>query len=640
MSKKQKRELKRIVIALALFILVFIANIICKNILNYEQGLASIIDNKYGWLLPFILYLLIYIYVGYDVIKKAFLNIFSGKVLDENFLMVIATFGAFSLGIYRALKGMDIEGFDEACAVLLFYQVGEWFQNYAVSKSRKSISSLMDIRPDYANLLNGEDVIKVSPEEVKINDIIVVYPGEKIPLDGILVEGVSTVDTSSLTGESLPLDVKLSSNLLSGSVNLTQTIKVKVEKEFQDSTVNKILNLVENASNLKSKSENFITKFAKYYTPIVVICAILLAIIPTIITKDFSIWLYRALNFLVVSCPCALVISIPLSFFAGLGCASGNGILVKGSVYLEKINELDTLVLDKTGTLTKGTFNVVEVHPLNRKEEILRLASIAEKDSSHPIALSIKKEYKDNIKEDYTLTNIEGMGIKAYKDDDIIYCGNDKLMEKYNINYIANDTIGTKVYVAHNNKFIGSIVIADTLKESSFKAIKDLNNLGIKTLMLTGDNEEVASDIVSKLSLSSYKCNLLPQDKVSEFENILKIKKGNVGFVGDGINDAPVLMRADIGISMGQIGSDAAIEASDVVLMNDNLNDITTLIKISKGTLKIVKQNIIFALSVKLLILILSAFGYANMWLAVIGDVGVAFLAILNSLRCHRLNNK
>lgn len=639
MTKKQKKELRKIIIALILFISVFISNIIIKYCFKFSQGLAGLINNKYGWLLPFILYLLIYIYIGHDVVKKAFLNIIRGSVLDENFLMVIATFGAFLLGIYRALNNLDIEGFDEACAVLLFYKVGQWFEAYAVNKSRKSISSLMDIRPDYANLIYNDKIEKISPEKVKINDIIIVYPGEKIPLDGYIIEGVSTLDTSSLTGESMPYDVKENDNVLSGSVNLTQTIKIKVEKEFQDSTVSKILNLVENASNLKSKSENFITKFAKYYTPIVVILAVLLAIIPSIITKDLSTWLYRALNFLVVSCPCALVISVPLSFFAGLGFASKSGILIKGSLYLEKLNNIDTLVFDKTGTLTKGTFSVVDISPINKKDEILKLASIAEKNSSHPIAISIKNAYNKDINEEYNLKNIEGMGIIASYDNNVIYCGNEKLMKKYNIKYIENKTIGTKVYIAYNKEFIGSIVISDKIKESSYKALEDLKRLGINTYMLTGDNYEVASYISSKLNLTNFECNLLPQDKVTSFENILSNKQGNVGFVGDGINDAPVLVRSDIGISMGQIGSDAAIEASDIVLMNDNLNDIVKSIKISKFTLKIVKQNIIFALTIKILILILSALGLANMWLAVLGDVGVAIIAILNALRCHNIKN-
>lgn len=621
MTRKQKKNLIRIFITLILFIIIFT--------FDHIIDLNSIIKNdKISFILPLSLYLLLYLFIAYDVLFKAIRNIINGQVFDENFLMVIATIGAFA-----------IKSFDEAVAVILFYQVGEFFQSYAVGKSRKSISSLMDIRPDYANLLNGDDILTVEPEEVNIDDVIVVKPGEKIPLDGIIIEGVSTLDTKALTGESLPKEVNTGDDVISGCINITQTLKIRVTKAFYDSTVSKILDLVENASSQKSKAENFITKFAKYYTPIVVISAILLAVIPGILTGEYVKWIYRALNFLVVSCPCALVISIPLSFFSGIGAASKNGILIKGSNYLEKFNKVNTFVFDKTGTLTKGNFKVTKVIPEENRDLILELASIAELNSNHPIAKSILKEYGKKVDSKYMLTDVSGFGIIASLENDIIYCGNEKLMKTNNIEYDNITEIGTIVYVARNNKYIGAILICDEIKEEAYSVISDLNKMGNKTIMLTGDNEYIASSVAKSLGVSSYKSSLLPQNKVSEIEKILSLQKNKeyLSFVGDGINDAPVLMRSDIGISMGGVGSDAAIEASDIVLIDDNLKGISTAKKIAKKTMRIVLENIIFAITIKVLVLILSAIGYSNMWLGVFADVGVAVIAILNAMRCSNI---
>lgn len=635
MTKKQKRTLKRILIAISIFLVVFLSNLILKCFPRFEEGISSIIPYKYGFLLTFGLYFIIYIYIGHDVIKKAILNIIHGHMLDENFLMFVATVGAFSLGLYQGFSGNEADGFEEGCAVLLFYQVGEWFQSYAVSKSRKSISDLMDIKPDYANLYKDGVLTVVSPEEVLVSDVILVKPGERIPLDGIIVNGASAIDTSSLTGESKPFDANTGDKVISGTVNLTQTIEVRVTNTFAQSTVSKILDLVENATSQKSKSENFITKFAKVYTPLVVACALLLAIIPSIITKDAYTWIYRALSFLVVSCPCALVISIPLSFFCGIGGASRNGILIKGSVYLDEFNKASTFVFDKTGTLTKGNFKVTEVLPRDKKDEILNLAAIAEADSNHPIAKSIKEACKVQVSNSkYVLTNISGKGIVA-KGEDVIYCGNEKLMEEFNISYTKHTGVGTIVYVAKNKDFVGSILICDEIKDDTKSTISYLNQIGT-TIMLTGDNQDVARSVAKEIGVKEYHHSLLPQDKVALLEKIKKNSQGNVVFVGDGINDAPVLVTSDIGVSMGGIGSDAAIEASDVVLMHDDLKSIPILKKIAKKTMQIVYENIIFALGIKLLILVLSALGYASMWLAVIGDVGVAVLAILNATRTNK----
>lgn len=629
MSRKEKKNLIRILIALGLFAIIFIVDKVIE--------LGSVFDSSFGWLFPFALYLFVYFIIGYDVLWKAIRNILHGQVFDENFLMCIATLGAFALGIYRGVSGQEIEGFDEGCAVLLFYQVGEWFQSYATGRSRKSISALMDIRPDYANIKRGDDFEQVDPSEVKIGDIIVVNPGEKVPLDGVIVKGATTLDTKALTGESLPRDVAEGEEVISGCVNLTSQIEVRVTKEFYDSTVSKILDLVENASSQKSKAENFITKFAKYYTPTVVAAAVLLAVIPGAITMDWSTWVYRALSFLVVSCPCALVISIPLSFFAGIGAASRYGILVKGSNYLEKFNKANTFVFDKTGTLTKGNFVVTKIVPESDKDEILRLAAIAEQDSNHPIARSIVSAYGKEAERGYTLTNIAGSGIVATNGDDKIYCGNEKLMHNNGISFTKEDGLGTIVYVAKNGKFIGSLLIADEIKEESRQVIGELNSMGCKTVMLTGDNEGIAKSVAENIGLTGYKASLLPQNKVEEVDNMLKAKgqKDVLCFVGDGINDAPVLMRSDIGIAMGGVGSDAAIEASDIVLMKDDLRGISLAKRIARKTMAIVFENIWFSLIVKLAILVLSAFGIANMWIAVFGDVGVAVLAILNAMRVN-----
>ncbi len=645
MTRKQKRNLKRIIIALVCFLIVLFTNLILKNIqsLNLPLGLASLIKNeKVGWLIPFVIYFAIYLYIGHDVLKKSAINISHGQIFDENFLMAVATIGAFGLGIYTGITTGSPEGFDEACAVLLFYQVGEWFQSYAAGKARKDITSLMDIRPDYAWCIRDGEEINISPEEVKVGETIVVKPGEKIPLDGIILNGSSSLDTKALTGESMPRDVEKGDSVISGTINLTSTLEIKITKEFSESTVSKILNLVENASSQKSKSEAFITKFATYYTPIVVISAIVLAFLPPIINlichndPSWTTWIYRALSFLVVSCPCALVISVPLSFFAGLGGASRQGVLIKGSIHLERFNKANIFVFDKTGTLTKGNFKVTKVYGKDEKE-VIKYAKIAERDSSHPIALSIKELDGEEDNEKYTLLNVAGCGVVAQNDEKCILCGNNKLLDRYNIEYVVPDEVGTILYVACNDEFLGYIVINDEIKEDTIETIDYLNSVGAKTVMLTGDNDLVASAVCKKTHVKDYKANLLPQNKVDEVDKLLSNKKDNeyLCFVGDGINDAPVIMKSDIGIAMGGVGSDAAIEASDIVLMHDNLSSIITAKKVAKKTMRIVYENIIFALSVKVLILILAALGYANMWISVFGDVGVAFIAILNAMRAN-----
>ena len=631
LSRKERKNLIRIVVALVLFAVVFAVDKIV--------GLAGVFAGKAGWVFPFALYLAVYLLIGYDVLWRAIRNIAHGQVFDENFLMCIATLGAFALAIYRGASGMETEGFDEACAVLLFYQVGEFFQSYATGKSRKSISALMDIRPDYANVKRGEETERVDPSEVEIGEIIVVNPGEKIPLDGVVVKGASTLDTKALTGESLPREVAEGSEVISGCVNIHSQLEVQVSKAFYDSTVSKILELVENASEQKSRAENFITKFAKYYTPAVVIVAVLLAVVPGLITSDWSTWIYRALSFLVVSCPCALVISIPLSFFAGIGAASRYGILIKGSNYLEKFNRADIFVFDKTGTLTKGNFAVSEITPApgTDAEEVLRLAAIAERDSGHPIARSIAAKHGKEVGGGYTLSDVAGAGIVAEREGDVICCGNERLMREKNIDFVRETGLGTVVYVARNGKFVGSLLISDEIKPESAEVVGALNGMGCKTVMLTGDNESIAANVAKQIGLTGYKASLLPQHKVEEVEKLLKEKgeKDVLCFVGDGINDAPVLMRSDIGIAMGGVGSDAAIEASDIVLMKDDLRGIPLAKRIAKKTMAIVFQNIVFSIAVKVLILILSAFGVTNMWFAVFGDVGVAVIAILNAMRVN-----
>lgn len=582
------------------------------------------------------LFIISYIIVGGDVVKRAVKNIFKGQVFDENFLMSIATIGAFFIGEYP-----------EGVAVMLFYQVGELFQSYAVGKSRKSIASLMNIRPDYANVKKGDELVKVDPDEVQIGDIIVIKAGEKIPLDGKVIEGSSMIDTSALTGESVPREVEVGSDILSGCININGVITVEVTKEFGESTVSKILDLVENASSKKSNSEQFITKFARYYTPVVVIIAVFLAIIPPLVIDGatFSDWIYRALAFLVVSCPCALVISIPLSFFGGIGGASKKGVLVKGSNYLEALAETEIVVFDKTGTLTKGVFNVQEIHPEGvSKEELLELTAHAESYSNHPISLSLKRAYSKEI-DNGRISDVEeisGHGVIATVDGKKVMAGNIKLMKMMDIPYFKGELIGTIVHVAVNNKYIGYIVIADEVKEDSAQAIKELKAANIKqTVMLTGDNKSIGSKVAKELGLDKVYAELLPADKVEKLEELFsqKSKKGKLAFVGDGINDAPVLARADIGIAMGGLGSDAAIEASDVVIMTDEPSKIATTMKISKKTLKIAHQNIVFAIGIKIIVLILSAFGITTMWAAIFADVGVTIIAVLNAFRALNVKN-
>ena len=577
------------------------------------------------------LFIISYLVVGFEILKKAVRNIFRGKVFDENFLMAVATIGAFAIG-----------EFPEAVAVMLFYQVGELFQSYAVDKSRKSIASLMDIRPDYANIEKDGKIEKVDPDEVKIGDMIIVKTGEKIPLDGVAVEGTSSLDTMALTGESVPRVVKPEDEVLSGCINKDGLLKIRVTKEFGESTVSKILDLVENASSKKSKSENFITKFAKYYTPTVVIIAVLLASIPPIILKDFStfsVWLYRALSFLVVSCPCALVISIPLSFFGGIGGASKMGILIKGSNYLEALSNTEIVVFDKTGTLTEGIFEVQDIHAEGiEKDELLRIVAHAENYSNHPIAKSVKKAYNKKIDENIIKNpqELSGKGIWARIDEKDILVGNEKLMVEEKIDYKKCDEVGTILYVAIDKKYVGYVLIADKIKQDSSKTIKELKAMNIKeTVMLTGDKKEVGEYVAKKLNMDKVYTELLPDGKVEKVEELLKQKseKGKLIFVGDGINDAPVLTIADIGVAMGGLGSDAAIEAADIVIMTDETSKISKAINLSKKTMRIVRENIIFAIFVKIAVLVLTAFGCSTMWEAVFADVGVSVIAIINALR-------
>ena len=605
-----KKKSFKIIISLILFLIAMI--------INFDNELI----NK-G------IFIIAYIIVGLEIIRKALRNIFRGKVFDENFLMTVATVGAFGIG-----------EFPEAVAVMLFYQVGELFQSYAVDKSRKSIASLMDIRPDYANIEKDGKVLKVDPDDVKIGDIIIIKPGEKVPLDGIVIEGNTSLDTKALTGESLPREVTPGDEILSGSINISGLVKVKVSKEYGESTVSKILDLVENASSKKSKSENFITKFAKYYTPIVVIIAILLVVVPVIFFGgEFSDWIYRALSFLVVSCPCALVISIPLSFFGGIGGASKMGILIKGSNYLEAIASTEIIVFDKTGTLTEGIFEVQKINPKDIDEnDLLENAAYAECYSNHPISLSIKRAYgkqidKSKIK---STEELSGRGIVAIINGKNVLVGNEKLLNENNIEFEKNNDIGTILYVAIDKKYVGNIVIADKIKEDAKDSIMSLKKSNIKqAVMLTGDRKAVGENVAGILGIDKVYTELLPDGKVEKVEELLKKKseKGKLAFVGDGINDAPVLALADIGIAMGGLGADSAIEAADIVLMTDEPSKIVDTIKLSKKTMKIVKENIIFAISIKVLVLILSAIGISTMWEAVFADVGVSIIAILNALR-------
>lgn len=580
-----------------------------------------------------VLFLAAYIIAGGDVLLTALKNIFRGDVFDENFLMGIATLGAFA-----------IKEYPEAVMVMVLYQIGEYFQHRAVEKSRKSISDLMDIRPDYANIEENGEIIKKSPENIHIGDIIIVKPGEKIPLDGIVIEGKASVDTSALTGESVPKALKSGDNAISGCINANGVLKIKVTKAFGDSTVSKILQLVENAGSKKAKTENFITKFARYYTPAVVAGAIILVVIPPIVTgTSFGIWFERALTFLVISCPCALVISVPLGFFAGIGGASKCGVLIKGSSYLETLSKPYAVVFDKTGTLTKGSFKVTEICPANgiSTDELLKLAAYSENFSTHPIALSIKEAFAKPINSDEIkdVEEIAGYGVKAYVNNDFILSGSAKLMEKFGIEYIPCSASGTTIYTAKNGKFIGHLTISDEIKEDSKNAIDGLKKLGVTTVMLTGDAKEPAEMTAEQLGIDTTYSQLLPSDKVEKLEEILSRKPAGktVIFAGDGINDAPVLTRADVGIAMGGMGSDAAIEAADAVIMDDTPSKILTAIKISQKTMRIVRQNIVFAIGVKVLFLILGAMGFMTMWGAVFADVGVALLAVLNSLRALKI---
>ena len=623
MSKKLKKRLMRIIVSGILFAGLYIS---FELFGTYQNNLFLI------------LFLAVYFLIGGDVIKKACSNIAHGQVFDENFLMLIATVGAFVVGEYP-----------EAVAVMLFYQVGEWFQSYAVNRSRKSIKDLMNIRPDYANVIRNGEEITVSPDEVAMDEIIVVKPGEKVPLDGVVLEGNSTLDTMALTGESIPREIGESEEIISGCVNLNGVLKIKVSKEFAQSTVSKILDLVENATAKKAQSENFITKFAKYYTPIVVICAVVLAFLPPFILKQpFSPWIYRALTFLVISCPCALVISVPLSFFGGIGGAGKVGILVKGSTYLELLSKAEIVIMDKTGTLTKGSFEVREIVSLDEsvsKDELLEQTAIAESYSSHPISVSLQKAYGKEIdkKRLGTIEEIAGHGIHAFVDGKEFYIGNQKLLQSREITIPQVSQIGTVVFVAEHDKLLGYIIIADEEKDDAALAVSLMKKCGVKkTVMLTGDRQETAKNIAEKLGIDEYYAELLPGDKVDKMEKLFseKTPNGKIVFVGDGINDAPVLARADIGIAMGGLGSDAAIEAADIVIMTDEPSKIAKAIQISNKTLRIVHENIAFALGVKIFILILAALGMASMWAAVFADVGVAFLAILNAMRAMKVSDR
>ena len=621
MNKKQKKMLIRIIIAFILFIALRILSL----------------NNFYET----ILFLITYFIIGYDILKKAIKGILNRQVFDENFLMAIATVGAIALGEYS-----------EGTAVMLFYQIGEWFQSYAVGKSRRNISELMDIRPDYANIEDDSgNIVQVDPDEVEIGSTIIVKPGEKIPIDGKIIEGTSSLNTSALTGESLPQEVTTNDEVISGCINITGLLKIKTTKEFGESTVSKILDMVENASSKKSKSENFISKFARYYTPAVCYSALALALIPPIINlligneASWSVWIYRALTFLVISCPCALVISIPLSFFAGIGGASNTGVLVKGSNYLEALAVTKYVVFDKTGTMTQGVFEVSGIHHSTiENDQLLEYATLAESYSTHPISKSLQKAYgkpvdKTRIKD---VKEISGHGVIAKIDNITVMAGNDKLMKKFNISYVDCHSIGTIVHIAIDNKYAGHILISDLIKPTAKQAIQELKNIGIKkTIMLTGDISKVANKVAADLNIDQVYSELLPEDKVTKVEELLnqKSNKEKLAFVGDGINDAPVLSRADIGIAMGALGSDAAIEAADIVLMDDDPLKIAKAIKISKKCLKIVYENIYFAIGIKVICLILGAIGIANMWLAIFADVGVMVIAVLNAIRALNVKN-
>ncbi len=616
MNKKMKKKLYKIIISGILFLIAFLLKI----------------DNK---VVNNILFIISYIIIGKEILEKAFKNITRGKVFDENFLMTVATLGAFLIGEYP-----------EAVAVMLFYQIGELFQIYAVDKSRKSVAALMDIRPDYANLLDDGKEIKINPEKVNMGDVIIIKPGEKIPIDGVVIEGNTSLNTFALTGETVPREVGKKDEVLSGSINNEGLIKVKTTKKFSDSTVSKILDLVENASSKKSNSENFISKFAKYYTPIVVVIALTLCIFPPIIlNQKFTTWIYRGLSFLVVSCPCALVVSIPLSFFGGIGASSKIGVLIKGSNYIESLSKTETIICDKTGTLTEGVFEVQKIKPVDISEkELLKYAAYTEHFSNHPISMSLKKAYGKKI-DSSKVTNtkeISGKGVIATIDNKEIIVGNEKIVKDENIKYVKSEEVGTIIYIAIDKKFAGTIVISDKIKKDAKKAIRLFRKNNVKKIvMLTGDKENISKEVFDELKLDDYKAELLPQDKVEIVEQIIKEKTESkqVAFIGDGINDAPVLALSDIGIAMGGAGSDAAIEAADIVIMTDEPSKLADAMEISKKTMKIVKENIIFAITVKIVVLLLSALGLATMWAAVFADVGVSVIAILNALRILRVKN-
>ena len=641
MNKKQKKWLKRILLALALFFTVMALD---------ELGvLAGIFGEPGALYASFALYLIPYLIAGHDVLLKAWRNIRRGEAFDESFLMAVATIGAFAMIFFPETEPHMAEG----AAVMLFYQVGELFQSYAVGKSRKSIAAMMDIAPDYANIERDGAIVEVDPDEVQVGDIIVVKPGERVPIDGVVVDGISQLDTAALTGESVPRHIEVGSEVISGCINMTGVLRIRTTKLFGTSTVSRILELVENASEKKARTENFITRFARVYTPIVTLAAVAIAVVPPLLGMGaWAGWILRGLTFLVVSCPCALVISVPLSFFGGIGGASRLGILVKGSNYLEALAQVDTVVFDKTGTLTSGTFGVVGVHPADAigSDQLLAVAAHAEAFSDHPIALSVKKAYLDEAPADseriIDQARIEGAaeesghGVKATVDGHAVLVGNDKLMSAHGISCPDCELTGTILHVAIDGAYAGHIVIADTVKDDAAQAIADLHAAGVeRCIMLTGDREEVARSVASDLGLDEYHAQLLPGDKVEQVERILDSARGNLAFVGDGINDAPVLTRADVGIAMGAMGSDAAIEAADIVLMDDKPSNIARAIRVARKTMRIVHQNIVFAIGVKLLILALAAVGIANMWLAVFGDVGVAVIAILNAMRAMNVKD-
>lgn len=641
MNKKQKKWLKRILLALALFFTVMALD---------ELGvLAGIFGEPGALYASFALYLIPYLIAGHDVLLKAWRNIRRGEAFDESFLMAVATIGAFAMIFFPETEPHMAEG----AAVMLFYQVGELFQSYAVGKSRKSIATMMDIAPDYANIERDGAIVEVDPDEVQVGDIIVVKPGERVPIDGVVVDGTSQLDTAALTGESVPRHIEVGGEVISGCINMTGVLRIRTTKLFGTSTVSRILELVENASEKKARTENFITRFARVYTPIVTLAAVAIAVVPPLLGMGaWAGWILRGLTFLVVSCPCALVISVPMSFFGGIGGASRLGILVKGSNYLEALAQVDTVVFDKTGTLTSGTFGVVGVHPADAidSDQLLAVAAHAEAFSDHPIALSVKKAYLDEAPADseriIDQARIEGAaeesghGVKATVDGHAVLVGNDKLMSAHGISCPDCELTGTILHVAIDGAYAGHIVIADTVKDDAAQAIANLHAAGVeRCIMLTGDREEVARSVASDLGLDEYHAQLLPGDKVEQVERILDSARGNLAFVGDGINDAPVLTRADVGIAMGAMGSDAAIEAADIVLMDDKPSNIARAIRVARKTMRIVHQNIVFAIGVKLLILALAAVGIANMWLAVFGDVGVAVIAILNAMRAMNVKD-